>query len=225
MMPFSAEVYFSVLEQYNRAIWPAQVVAYGLGLAAVFLTLRPVPGGGRLIGAILAAAWAWIGAVYYLAHFAAIDFAAPAYGAVFVIQGLLFGWTMVIRGNIAFGAPSPLPRRAGEVRADPFAWCGLGLVIFAMIIHPLVGRLAGQGWPSAPFFGVAPCPTTIFTLGLLLLAQGRTPLYLVMIPALWSLVCGALAWRLNLPADLAVALAGVGGFSLILWKNRRTARR
>ncbi len=48
MLPFTAEVLYSVLEQYNRAIWPAQIVAAGLGLAAVVSVLRPFPGSGRL---------------------------------------------------------------------------------------------------------------------------------------------------------------------------------
>ena len=75
MLPFTAEVFFSVFEQYNRAIWPVQIVAYGLGLAAVLLTFRPVPGSDRLVGAILSAAWAWIGVVYHLRYFATINFA------------------------------------------------------------------------------------------------------------------------------------------------------
>ena len=212
MLPFTAEVFFSVFEQYNRAIWPAQIVAYGLGLVVVLLTLRPVPGGNKVIGALLAAAWAWIGVVYHLMHFAAIDVAAPAFGAVFIVQALLFGWTVAIGGKIVF-----------RFRADVFGWTGLGFVLFAMAVYPLVGWLAGHGWPRAPLFGVAPCPTTIFTLGVLLLTEGRTPLRLVLIPVLWSLVGGTAAWLLSVPEDLALPLAGLGGLGLILWKNRRLA--
>ena len=210
MLPFTADVFFSVFEQYNSAIWPAQIIAYGLGLAAVLLTLRPVSGGGRLIGALLAAAWAWNGAVYHLMHFATINVAAPAFGALFIMQGLLLGWTGAIRGKVAF-----------RFRADPFGWTGLGFMIFAMAVYPLIGWLAGHGWPNAPMFGVAPCPTTIFTMGMLLLTDGRTPLHLVVIPVLWSLIGGTSVWLLNVPEDLALPLAGVGGLCLILWKNRR----
>ncbi len=213
MLPYTAETFFSVLEQYNRAIWPAHVFAYGLGLAAVVLALRPVPGSGRLIGVLLAAAWAWIGVVYHVMHLATISFAAPAFGALFVIQALLFGWTGAIRGKVAF-----------RFRAGPFGWTGLGLAIFAVALYPLIAWLAGHGWPSAPMFGVAPGPTTIFTLGLMLLTEGRTPLHLVVIPVLWSLIGGAAAWLLNAPEDFALPLAGVGGLCLILWKNQQQAR-
>ncbi len=213
MLPYTAEVLYSVLEQYNRAIWPAQIVAAGLGLAAVVSTLRPFPGSGRLVGALLAAAWAWIGVAYYLMHMAAIDFTAPALGVLFIIQGALLAWTGTLRGRLAWG-----------FRADAFGWTGLGLVVFAMAAYPLMAWLAGHGWPRAPMFGVAPCPTAVFTIGMLLLAHGRTPLHLVAIPVLGSLYCGTAAWLLKLPEDLAVPLAGVGGLGLILWKNRQSAK-
>ena len=57
MLPYTAEVYFTLFEQYNRAIWPAPLIAVALAWVAVVLAFRPAPGGDRLIGAILAAAW------------------------------------------------------------------------------------------------------------------------------------------------------------------------
>lgn len=213
MLPFTAEVFFSNFEQYNRAIWPAQVVAYVLGLAAVALAFKPVPGGGRLVAGALAAAWAWMGVVYHFGYFATINFAAPAFGAFFVVQALLFLWTGAIRGKLAF-----------RFRGSLHGWAGLSFVVFAMLVYPLAGWLvAGHGWPSAPMFGVAPCPTTIFTMGMLLLMAQRTPLHLAIIPLLWSLVGGSAAWLLDVPQDLALPLAGVGGLALILHRNRHPA--
>ena len=78
---------------------------------------------------------------------------------------------------------------------------------------------------AAPLFGVAPGPTTIFTIGMLLLVSGRTPLHLALIPLLWSLIGGATAWLLGAPEGLALPLAGVGGVALILWKNRQQSGR
>ena len=210
MLPFTADVFQSVVEQYNLAVWPAHVVAYGLGLAALALTLRPVTGGGRLVGAILASAWAWVGVVYHGIHLATIDFAAPAHGALFVVEALLLGWTAAVRGKLAF-----------RFRAGAVGWGGLGLAVLALTLYPLVGWLAGDGWPGASVVGLAPAPTAIFTIGLLLLAEGRTPPHLVAIPVLWSLMGGAAAWVLGIPEGAVLPLAGVGGASLIVWKNRR----
>lgn len=209
MLPFSSDAFFALFAQYNRAIWPAPIVAYGLGLAAVALAFRPVSGGSRLVAAILGLAWAWNGVAYHLMHFAQINFAAPIFGAFFVVQGLLFAWTGALKGKIAF-----------RFRPDLFGWAGLGLAVFALAVYPLLGWLAGHGWPRAAMFGVAPSPTTIFTLGLLLLTEGRTPLHLVAIPVLWSLAGGAAVWLLAVPEDLALPLAGLGGLGLVLGKNR-----
>lgn len=214
MLPFTAEVFFSVFEQYNRAIWPAQVIAYGLGLIALVATFRPAPGSDRLIGAVLATGWVWMGVVYHFGHFATINFIAPLFGVLFVIQGLLFAWTVTLRGKVAF--------RFG---AGVLGWAGLGLAIFAMLIYPIIGWFAGHGWPRTPMFGVAPCPTTIYTMGMLLLTAGRTPLHLVVIPVLWSLIGGSAAWLLGVWEDIALPLAGMGGLCLILWGNRRRTGR
>lgn len=210
MLSFSPEAFFSLFEQYNRAIGPAPTVAYGLGLAALALALRPVPNGSRIVAAILALMWAWNGIAYHLMHFAEINFAAPIFAAVFVVQGLLFALTGAVRGKIAF-----------RFRADFFGWTGLGLAVFALAVYPLLGALAGHGWPRAALFGVAPCPTTIFTLGFLLLIEGRMPWHLIAIPVLWSLVGGTAVWLLGVPEDLALPLAGLAVLGLALRRNRR----
>jgi hypothetical protein len=45
--------------------------------------------------------------------------------------------------------------------------------------------------------------------------------HLAVIPLLWTLVAGATAWILAITQDLALPVAGLGAFGLILWKNRR----
>jgi hypothetical protein len=39
---------------------------------------------------------------------------------------------------------------------------------------------------------------------------------------LWSLVGGTAAWFLDVAQDLALPVAGLGAFALILWRKRRT---
>jgi len=211
MLPFTADVLFSSFEAYNRALWPLPIPAVGIALAVILLTLRPLRGGDRAISALVALAWLWIGVGYHFLHFAAIDFAAPVYGAFFVLQALLLAWTGVVRGSLAF--------RFG---ADPFGWAGLALAIAATLAWPLAD-LSGHGWPSVRVVGLAPGPTAAFTLGLLLLTSGRVPLHLAIVPLLWTLVAGATAWVLAIPQDLALPVGGLCGFALILWKNRRPA--
>jgi Family of unknown function (DUF6064) len=213
MLPFTAEILFSSFEQYNRALWPLPIVAPALALVALALALRPVRHGDRAIGALLALAWLWVGLGYFILHFAAFDFVAPIYGVLFIFQGLLLGWSAVVRGRLAF-----------RFTRDLFGWCGLALALAAALAWPLAHALLGQGWASARVVGLAPGPTAACTLGMLLLCAGRTPLHLAVIPLLWTLIAGAMAWILSMPQDLALPAAGVGAFALMLWKNRREKR-
>lgn len=214
MLPFTREVFLSVFAQYNAAIWPAQAAAYVLGAAALALAVRPRPGAGRIVAAVLAAFWLWTGIAYHLMHFAGVNFAAPAFAAGFVVQGALLAWTGAWRGRLAF-----------RVAADPAGWAGLGLAVFAMLAYPLLGWLAGRAWPEAAAFGVAPCPTTLFTLGVLLLARDRVPWHLLVLPLAWAVVGGSSAWLLEIPEDASLPAAGVLAAGLAVWKNRRAAAR
>ena len=212
MLPFTTEVYFALFEEYNAAVWPAQIVAYGLGALALWLCVRPRTGGNRIIAGVLAAFWLWTGLAYHVATFDVINVAAPVFGGLFALQALLFVWTGVVRGRLAF-----------RFRPDVFGWAGLGLAAVALVLYPQLAWLAGHGWPEAVLVGVAPSPTTLFTFGLLLAVEPRSPIHLLVIPVLWSLIWGAAAWFLPIPEDLTLPLAAVAATGLIVWKNRCAA--
>jgi Family of unknown function (DUF6064) len=120
-LPFTAEVLSSVVQTYNRAVWPAQVVAYVLALALVWIAIRPRYGGYRrvahsLAGAALAAAWAWTGVAFHFSYFANINFLAPVYGSLFVVQALLLAWTAAVsRQDRCTFAIGPLRLGKGSV--------------------------------------------------------------------------------------------------------------
>ena len=205
--PFTADVYFSLFETYNSAIWPAQLVAYGLGILALVLALRPLAAGGRIALAVLSIFWLWNGIAYHLLHFLQINFAAPAFAALFVLQGVLFAG-YVVGGRSIF-----------RFRTDVFGWSGLLFCLFALAAYQLLGWFAGHCWPRAGVFGVAPTPTTIFTFGMLLMLEGGAPLYLFAIPVLWSLAGGSAAvFILRIPEDVSLLVAGVVGPCMLVWK-------
>lgn len=209
MLPYDAEVLYAVLAQYNRAVWPAVLIAYALGLGLVALALKPRAWGGRAAGLVLAAMWAWVGAAWHLTHFATINFAAPAYGALFVAEAALFVWTGALRGRLAL-----------RFRPDLSGWAGLGLAAYGLIAYPVIFLALGDGWQGTPLAGLAPVPTTFFTLGVLLLAEGRTPWHLFVIPVLWSLFDGVTAWMLDTPEDLVLPAAGIAAAGLAGLGNR-----
>ena len=209
LVPFTRDVFFGVLERYNEAIWPAQIAALLLVLLAVWSALRPFPGSGRLIAAILTAAWIWTGVAYYMLHYAQINWAAWAFGFVFVLQGVALIVTGVIRDRIAF-------RFAG----DAAGWVGLVLIAVAAVVYPLIGVGSDQGWPRAALVGIAPGPTVLWTLGMLLLAVPRVPWHLLFIPLLCSVIGGIGALLLVLPQDVALPLGALLTIVLVIRKNR-----
>lgn len=201
-MPFTLEQFLGVFVAYNAAIWPAQIIAYVLGLVAVATLWLEGRLAFRLILSILALMWAWNGIGYQFLFFSPINPAAKFFAGFFVLQALL----LAICASTVHGASFRIGRDFRSV-------AGFGFVIYAMLIYPVLGTFAGHGLMAGPMFGVAPCPTTIFTIGMLLAARGRWIVWLSVIPFLWSLVGLAAALQLGIPEDLGLP---VGGIVLVL---------
>ena len=208
MVPVTREQFFAVFTTYNEAVWPAQGALILLALLAVYAALRATRGGGRAAPAVLAVLWLWMGAVYHLTFFAPVNPAAYLFGVLFVVQALLFG-----RESLRHGLNL-------RVRRDAYGVLGMILVVYALLIYPIVCVLAGHGYPAAPTFG-APCPTTIFTFGVLLWADRRVPAHLLPVPFLWSLAGASAVWVYGVAADVALPLAALAGLGMILWRNHR----
>lgn len=92
--------------------------------------------------------------------------------------------------------------------------------MYALVIYPALGYLLDHGYPAAPTFGV-PCPTTIFTFGILLCTDSRIPLYLLPIPLAWSLIGFWAAISLGITEDFGLLAAGLIGSLLIVLRNNR----
>jgi len=208
MIPFTADEFFAVFEAYNRAAWPAQIVLVLTALAVVLLAAGSWSRRDTVIAGLLGLLWIWMGAIYHLAFFTAINPAAYLFGALFVLQGLLF-FVEARRGRIAFHATR-----------DAYGWTGAAIAGYALVLYPALGMLAGHGYPAMPTFG-APCPTTIFTFAVLLWADRNVPARLLVIPVLWSLIGVAAALSLGVPEDLGLIVAAVAATTPILVRKRR----
>jgi hypothetical protein len=209
-LPFTVDQFFEVFGRYNLAIWPAQIIAYVLGLGAVILALARIPLRDRLISAILGLFWLWMGVVYHILFFSPINPAARLFGILFVLQGILFLAFGVFTDRLRFGFSSNFRSVTGLV-----------FLLYAMIVYHLLGSVFGHVYPQIPVFGVAPCPTTIFTFGMLLLAKKPVPIPILIIPFLWSLVGMSAAVHLRVPQDFGLLVAGVMGTALVLLQRAR----
>lgn len=199
-----------VFAGYNETVWPAQWMAYLVGAAIVAILLTRGRKHRRWISAGLAAMWLWTGVAYHMAFFASINRAAWLFGALFVVQAGLLFFDGVIRGRLAFQRPS-----------GPAGQTGAGLIVYAAILYPLIGMATGHAYPEMPMFGITPCPVTLFTFGLLLLARPPLPKRLLIVPALWSLVGGSAAILLAVPQDWLLLVSGFVAIPLVLWSERK----
>jgi MFS family permease len=209
MLPFTVDQFLHVFEQYNQAIWPMQIAAYILGIAALALVATKTRYSDRAISVILAFFWAWVGIVYQLMFFSTINGAALGFGVLFIVQGVLWLVFGVIRPKLSF-----------HWETNRYTLIGAVMIVYAMLVYPVLGALLGHGYPRSPSFGVAPCPMIIFTFGLLLLTNAKVPKSLLVIPFLWSLLGVSASYQLGVREDIGLLVAGVLGVGLLIWRDR-----
>lgn len=208
-LPFTVEQFFDVIRAYNTAVWPAQVVLLALALVAVVLVVMPQRWSGAGISLILATFWTWLGLVYHLAFFTTINPLAYAFAAISVAAAAVFFWHGVVLRQLKF-------RWGVNARVG----VGLAFVAFALIVYPAWSSFSGHGYPALPTFGL-PCPTTLFTIGILAFAVPPYPRSVLIGPILWCFVGAQAAFLFGVHADLGLIVAGL--FGLVLFAKSRAA--
>ena len=205
---FSARTYYRLFELTNADVWPLQIVTLAAGLAILVLIVRGTAWSGRVIATILAALWLFVAWAYMLQRYDPINFAARYYAAGFVIQAGLLLWTGVIRDRLRF---------------ESTRWIGIALTVYALAVHPLVATLSSRPWAQAEIFGLAPDPTVIATLGVLV-AAARPNWLLVILPLLWCIISGLTLWTMESPEAPVIAVAGLLAIAACFVRNRDEIR-
>jgi hypothetical protein len=203
VLPFTTDQFFGVFRTYNEAVWPAQFVLVALAVMALAAIALQRPWSDRAVAAVLAILWAWLALTYHLVFFASINPLAYVFAAASGAGALAFAWHGVIRHRLHF-------RIVRSVRAAS----GLALVVFALIAYPAWSVHAGHGYPAMPTFGL-PCPTTLFTIGVLALLVAPYPRSPLVVPVLWCLVGAQAAFLLGVQPDLGLLAAAAVGVFLI----------
>lgn len=209
-LPFTQAQFFEVFATYNEAVWPLQVVLNAAAIAMVVIVVWKPRKAGRPVSLGLSLLWAWLAIGYHLAFFRTINPAAPFFAAISLIAAGMFFWLGVLRPSLRF-----------QPGMDARKIVGLVVILFALVAYPVIGEMAGHSYPASPTFGL-PCPTTIFTFGLLLMAARPLPRWLLAAPMAWAAIGALAAFSLGVTQDLAlVAMLASGGYMLLF--NRPAA--
>ncbi|QNI03668.1 MFS transporter permease [Halomonas sp. SH5A2] len=211
-IPFTAEVYFRLLERMSETFWPLHLLTLALGAATLALALRHRT---RLACLLPAPLWAFVAMAFFLQRYAELNWAGGYIGYAFIAQAALLlvmaltGWGM---GNA--------PRTT-----NPPVAIGIAIALYGLIIMPLTAPLSGGSWYQAEVFGIHADPTAVTTLGLvLILLRGFALWIAAIIPALWLVVSGLTLQALDstggtvLFVVLAIALVG------LIWKSIASKR-
>ena len=213
-IPFSIEQFLTIFKTYNLSIWPMQWIAYLLGTVAVLFTIVKVNRSSQIISGILSLLWIWNGAAYHIGFFSKINKSAYLFGSLFIIQGLLFFWFGVIKKGLNF-----------RTKMEPASVIGWIFIAYSMGVYPVLNYLFGHVYPQMPMFGLAPCPTVIFTYGLLLMRSNNYPKHLLIIPIIWSVIGISAAVNLKIYADYGLFAAGLLGTGILLFRSTIIAGR
>ena len=212
-MPFGAEQFFEIFGKYNEFIFPLQALLILTAAACVIPAFGKSRFSDYSISGILAFLWIWAGIIYHLLFFTRINTMAYLFGALFILQGAFFFYHGIIKKRLRFHFEKRFLGRLGAV-----------FIAYALIVYPVISSLLGHGFPFSPTFG-APCPVVIFTFGLFLWTDRRLPLYLLIIPFLWSGLAAIAALNFGVYEDFGLTASAVAATFFIVRRYFAHSRR
>ena len=208
-LPFSLGDFLNIFKEYNETVFPLQILFYLIAFLCIYVIFAKYRYSNKIVNSALAFFWLWIGIVYHLIFFSKINTAAYFFGILFIIQGILFAIWGVLKNSLSF-----------EYKNTSTNIVGIILLLYALIFYPVIGYQLGHVYPYSPTFGL-PCPTTIFTFGILLFANKRVPVFLLIIPLIWSVIGFSAAINLTIYEDTGLIVAGLVAVTLLLIHNRK----
>ncbi|MGE5811069.1 MAG: DUF6064 family protein [Ignavibacteria bacterium] len=206
-LPFTADQFLEIFKSYNESIFPIQIIFYLIAAIALFLLFSNADK-SRIISLMLSFFWLWIGIVYHIIFFSKINKAAYLFGSLFILQGIIFFIYGIVSNKLIFRYNKNTLNKAGII-----------FISYALIIYPVLGYFLGRSYPYSITIGL-PCPTTIFTFGILLFSEKKIPIAALIIPLLWSIIGFTAALNFSVYEDFGLILSGLISFTLLTIQNR-----
>lgn len=212
LLLFSPNTYYRLFELYNIELWPLQIFALALGMVILLLWRNGSKAARMTIAAILALCWLWVAWAYHWQRYAHINWAASYYAPAFVLEALLLLWLGVVR------QPPDMAKAGNKSRRS-----GLVLFVFALLSYPLLALLPGKSWTQAEIFGMAPDPTALATLAIMLLGSARPAWWLFPVPVVWCFISGATLWAMASPVFWIPPLAALLAIAMAISGARKSS--
>lgn len=171
---FAPRTYWRLFELHNQAWWPAQPLLLVAGVAWLVWWMRCGAPALRVGAAALALALAFVGWAFMLQRYAPINWAA---------SGFALGFFVAAAASAALASRSDLHAASLGRRRAAWSLCGS-----ALVGCPMLAAAFGRPATQAEFFGLAPDPTVLMTLGLLVGLQANSALTRAVLAVLWVLV-------------------------------------
>lgn len=207
--PFSTEQFLEVFKSYNENIFPLQIIFYLGAFFILYQLFKKQKNSDKIITSVLSFFWLWIGIVYHITYFSTINKAAYLFGSLFVLQGIIFFIFGFISNRLIF-----------RYKKNIYNYTGALFILYALIIYPVLGYFLGREYPYSITLGL-PCPTTIFTFGILLFTENKISFTVLIIPLLWSIIGFGAALNFSVYEDFGLLISGLIGFALLAVQNRK----
>ena len=172
---FSQTVYYRQFELYNQLMWPLHILAIIFSLIIIYVLWKKPVWGGRLVALLLIVSWLWVAWAFLYQRFYQIHVVANWYAFAFVLQALLIIWYGLIRNCFALFVINRLRIKIGSI-----------LLFIAYAVYPFIAYLTGRSWMQFEMFALAPDPTVLASLAILIFY--KVPVVIYVIPVVWLLL-------------------------------------
>lgn len=189
---FTSSTYFRLFELSNRQWFPLQLVFVAAAFLTIYyITRKLAPTVIAAAGMVFGFAWVWVAWEFHWVRYTPVMLAGPYFAGLFLLQGAALA--VSTRFLSAFAKRTSFDARLG-----------LGLLGFGLVLLPPLAVAFGRPFTEAQFFGIAPDPTAVATIGFLFYVRANWSLFVL--PMAWLAITAATLSTLEVP-DAWVMLA------------------